>query len=312
MLRRGRRVGPYKVVETIAHGGMSTVYLVLDKRDGSHWALKVLALDDPGMHDRFKVEADIQARLEHPNVVRARELVDVQGRLGIVMDYVDGPSLDRWLHDNPDAPFEIRHSLALQIAAGVGKAHEMGMIHRDLKPGNVMIAETDDGLLARVTDFGLAKELGSSALTASGVAMGTPRYMAPEQIRDAKNVDHRADVFALGALLYELYAGTPAFQRMSIADAYAALFDGDYVDPSEHGVPEVQCVAIRAALEVEPDDRLSSCEELIAALKGEWDGPTDVLRSPPAAVGWALALGLLVLALGVAALWPVAFPGPGP
>ena len=306
MLTGGEQAGDYRVVAAIAHGGMSTVYRVVDTRDESIWALKVLTLDQPGMPERFRGEAAIQASVEHPNIVAAREVVELGDQLGIVMELVDGPSLDLWLQRNPDATFDTRHVLARQIVEAVAAAHRAGMVHRDLKPANVLIAApppapeaipawlvptgprpdpppepTDHPGIAKVTDFGLAKQEGRPALTRTGIALGTPRYMAPEQFRDAKRVDHRADVFALGALLYELYSGRPAFDRDSLVDAYEALAYGDYVDPAVFGVPEGACAAIRGALQVDPDQRIPDCDTFLAVMDGGSWSPADPTPAPP-------------------------------
>ena len=288
MLAEGERFGDYEVVTPIAHGGMSTVFRVSDTRDQSTWALKVLTIDQPGMIERFRAEAAMQASVDHEHIVAAREVIERDDKLGIVMEFVDGPSLDRWLQRHPSASFEERHALARQILVAVGVAHRSGLVHRDLKPGNVLI----DGEIAKITDFGLAKQEGRPALTRTGIALGTPRYMAPEQFRDAKRVDHRADIFALGALLYELYAGRPAFQKDSIVDAYEALTLGDYVDPAVFGVPEDPCRAIRRALEPELDQRVPDCETFLAILDGASGSPPSPspLRRPPPRHGRIRAL----------------------
>ncbi len=267
MLGIGHEVGTYAVRALLGEGGMSRVYRVADTRDGSEWALKELTLRRAEVEERFRSEAAIQLRLDHPGVVRARELVDVDGAPGLVMELVDGPGLDRWLFDNPAAPLRLRDELARQIVEAVGWAHHQGLVHRDLKPGNVLVASGPEGPIARLTDFGLAKQADVQLhQTRSGIALGTPRYMAPEQIRDAKRVDHRADVFSLGALLYELYTGRPAFERGTLVEIFTAVIDGDYDDPAQFGVPERVCHAIRGALEPDLTKRLPDCAALQAAL----------------------------------------------
>ena len=277
MLQPGDDIGRYRVVSTIGKGGMAMVYQVVDQSDGSPWALKVLTLEEPGLAERFISEAEMQAVIDHPHVVRARELVRVGPRLGIVMEYVEGPSLDRWLYDNPEATPQERLGIALQLLEGVGAAHRAGMVHRDLKPGNVLIAREDDGWVAKVTDFGLAKLRGSQPLTLTGVAMGTPRYMAPEQLVDAKHVDARADVYALGAVLFELYTGQPAFRHATFAEAFQAVEEGSYTDPASLGVSRRVSRAIRAALEPNRDLRVRSCADLADLLKGRT--PRSVRRT---------------------------------
>lgn len=299
MLQPGDDVGPYRVVRGVGRGGMSRVYLVHDSRDGSPWALKVLTLDEPGLAERFIDEAHLQSQLDHPNLVRARELIRVGRRLGIVMEYVEGPSLDRWLHEHPDASESERLDIALGILIGVGAAHHVGLVHRDLKPGNVLLAQHGERMVPRVTDFGLAKLRGAGGRTQTGVAMGTPRYMAPEQLLDAKSVDARADVYALGALFYELFTSRPAFDHASFADAYEAIKGANYPDPAKFGVSARVTAAIRRALEPDPDVRVASCRDLSDLLRGRT--PFSVRRRR-----WRVAKGVLILgavAAGLAVWW---------
>lgn len=276
MLQPGDHVGPYQVIKLVGKGGMSKVYQVKHGLDGGAWALKVLTLDEPGIAERFIDEAQMQSQLDHANLVRARELVRVGPRLGIVMELVEGPSLDRWLHEHPTATEAERLALAKGILEGVGAAHAAGLVHRDLKPGNVLLAQGDGVLVPRVTDFGLAKLKGLGGRTQTGVAMGTPRYMAPEQIIDAKNVDARADVYALGALFYELFTGRPAFGHATFAEAYHALKEASYDDPQDFGVSPSVSRAIRAALEPDPDLRVADCRDLGDLLDGR--APYSVRR----------------------------------
>ena len=294
MLDPGQRIGDYEVVALVAHGGMAAVYRVVDVRDQSIWALKMLILKQPGMAERFRGEASLHASLQHPNVVRARELLELDGQMCIVMEYVDGPGMDRWLRSHTGASFELRHTIALQIVEAIRAAHSQGLIHRDLKPGNVLIAGTDEAPVIKITDFGLAKQQGFSELTKSGVALGTPRYMAPEQVRDAKRVDHRADIFALGALLYELYTNRPAFAHDSFLDVCEALTEADYVDPAVFGVPDAPSEAIRAALRPEAADRPADCGVLLRILEGlppePGPEPPDVSGELPPALARALSL----------------------
>ena len=302
MLRPGDVVSSYRVDELIGKGGMSRVYRVTDLRDDTVWALKVLTLDEPGLVERFVSEAEIQAFLDHPHLVRARELIRVEMGLGIVMEIVDGPSLDAWLFANSDVSEEVRLDIALQVLEGVGAAHRAGMIHRDIKPGNVMIATRPDGSrIAKITDFGLAKLRGTTALTKTGVAMGTPRYMAPEQLMDAKYVDARADIYALGALFYELFTGRPAFLHATFAEAYEALKNADYVDPVTLGASAKTATAIRRALEPDRDQRVASCEDLADLLRGRT--PRSVRRRRLRIA----MMALLIIGIGTAAaLWVLA------
>ncbi len=299
MLQAGEHVGPYRVASVIGRGGMATVYRVVDLRDATDWALKVLTIEDAGLAERFVAEAQMQAQLHHPHVVRARELLRIDERLGIVMEYVEGPSLDQWIHEHPDAPVKVKLDIALQVLDGVAAAHRQHMIHRDLKPGNVLIALHASGRpLAKVTDFGLGKLRGAAARTRTGIAMGTPRYMAPEQLLDAKSVDNRADVYAMGALLYELFTGRPAFQHTTFAEAFEAVETSTYEDPARFGVPGRVRRAIRKALVTDVERRVESCEDLADLLRGR------IRRSVRRRVGRILLLSaMLILALGGLGWW---------
>jgi serine/threonine protein kinase len=201
-------------------------------------------------------------------------VVVVQDHPALVMEFVDGVSLDAWLEKNAAADSVLR-SLAEQIIGAVGFAHEKGMVHRDLKPSNVLITVSDGKPFAKVADFGLAKLLDTGPQddgTKTGVAMGTPRFMSPEQIRDAKSVDARADVFALGCILYQMYMGRPAFAGVGIGDIFANIVNGEY-DPPDASVPPEISAAIRGSLEVNADDRLASCEDLLAVIAGRKSVP---------------------------------------
>ncbi|MCB9684131.1 MAG: serine/threonine protein kinase [Alphaproteobacteria bacterium] len=248
--------------------------------DGVAWALKVLTQTRPEARERFVTEARIQLSLDHPNLVRAREVVeDDQGDPILVMEYVEGASLDRWLFAR-EATLEQRDRIAAQILAGVGYAHGLGLVHRDLKPGNVLVMDADEGPVAKVTDFGLAKDEQAASATRSNIALGTPRYMAPEQIRDAKRVDARADIWSLGTLLYELYTEEAAFHRDSLADIFIAVVDGTYRDPAELGAPPRVCAAIRACLQGDPALRPESTAALEALLFPAHPPPAPTLLPP--------------------------------
>ncbi|MCA9489052.1 MAG: serine/threonine protein kinase [Myxococcales bacterium] len=321
------RIGRYVVDDLVGHGGMADVWRAHDD-DGSVWALKVLTQTRPEARERFVTEARIQLSLEHPNLVRAKEVVeDDEGEPILVMEYVAGASLDRWLYAR-DATLEERDRIAAQILAGVGYAHGLGLVHRDLKPGNVLVSDTPEGPVAKVTDFGLAKDEQAASATRSNIALGTPRYMAPEQIRDAKRVDARADIWSLGTLLYELYTEEAAFHRDSLADIFIAVVDGKYRDPTELGAPPRVSAAIRACLQGDPALRPETTEALAALLfpapppaaptllppslppteslpppeppeKVERQKPIRVRRlALPWIVAWGLALGLVLLLFG--------------
>jgi serine/threonine protein kinase len=278
----GTRIGRYVVDEWIGQGGMASVWRMTDDQ-GHLWALKVLTLDRAEVKTRFLAEARVQLGLSHPNIVTARELVEVNGEPALVLEYVPGLSLDRYLTER-SPPFEVRDALAGQLLEGVAYAHSRNLVHRDLKPANVLVVEGPDGPVARLTDFGLVKELGLGA-TRTGIALGTPRYMAPEQIRDAKRVDPRADLWSLGTLLYEVYTDRSPFQRDALYDTFQAVIDGVYQDPGELGVPDRVRTAIVACLHLDPGARVQTVRDLQRLLRGaaQWSDVAPGSRPPPPA-----------------------------
>jgi serine/threonine-protein kinase len=261
----GSTIDRFVVEERLGQGGMASVYRVRHAALGSLHALKVLELRFESVRQRLVLEGQVQARLAHPNIVAVTDLVEVEGAPGLILEYVAGPSLDAWLRDHRPDPVTIE-LLFRGILDGVAHAHRHGLVHRDLKPGNVLLAEVEGRLVPKVADFGLAKLLSDDApgRTRSGLAMGTPGYMAPEQIRSAKDADRRADVFSLGCVLYELWCGTPPFRGDSIVDALVAIEARDFVPARtiRPDLPDAVESAIARCLEPDPADRFASAGEL--------------------------------------------------
>jgi len=276
----GQVIDRYSVEEELGEGGMATVYLVRHTTLGTLHALKVLTVNSPGVRQRLIREGRIQGTLQHPNIVAVTDRVDVAGSPGLVMQFISGPALDDFLKTER-LSFQQADAIARGIIEGVAAAHRHGLVHRDLKPGNVMLQIVGDRLIPKVTDFGLAKALeisGGRGQTHSGVAMGTPAYMAPEQIRDAATVDHRADVWSLGAILYELVSGERAFGTGEMFDIFMRIRSGDLI-PIDERMPDLPAHRVRAitgALTADLDDRISSCEELLAIWTRGSASPTDV------------------------------------
>jgi serine/threonine-protein kinase len=273
-LAEGEVVEKYRVEGVLGQGGMAVVYLVRHAQLGTTHALKVLTLSSPSIRERLLQEGRVQASLQHPNIVSVTDVIDVAGAPGLVMEHVNGASLDRLLETNR-LSFEQVDILARDILAAVAFAHRQGLIHRDLKPANVLLAIRGTTLVPKITDFGLAKVLaaenGRSSNTRTGATMGTPHYMAPEQIRDAKNVGPEADVFALGAILYELLTGQRAFDGNDLFEIFKAVAEGRYTPLRElvPDVPERMEHAIQAALEVDKAQRVADVDQLLALWTGE-------------------------------------------
>ena len=296
MLEIGRQIERYEVEEALGEGGMAFVFKVRHLKLGTLHALKVLKVGGPAIQERLVREGKVQASLKHANILAVTDVIDVDGAPGLLMEYVGGGSLDQWLEGRRPTTAEAE-SIFRGILAGVGRAHKAGLIHRDLKPGNVLMEDGEDGFVPKVADFGLAKILadtGGRNATRSGVGMGTPAYMSPEQIRDAKNVDGRADIFALGCILYELVCGSSPFQRGDVLSIFAAIADGRYVPPEEHvpGLPGHLGAAMRACLHADRERRVADCAGLLAILNGKSPVPPPGIGTSPAlgaSLGSALA-----------------------
>lgn len=267
-MRIGDRLDRYVIEKILGEGGMATVYLARHQRLRSLHALKVLRIDVPSIKERLLTEGRVQASLRHPNVVAVTDVLDMDGVCALVMEYVEGPGLHEWI-DDPHQKRDLDEVLQLfrGIALGVAAAHRAGLVHRDLKPENVLLASSNVGLVAKVTDFGLVKVTAASN-TRSGVMMGTPEYMSPEQIRDSAHVDTRSDLWSLGVMLYELLSGELPFDADESLDVYNRITNLDYV-PLEARRPDLPYAVrktVRQLLQLDPDDRIQTAEEVVAAL----------------------------------------------
>ena len=232
MLDTGQTVDRYTVDSIIGYGGTAVVYLVKHVQLSTQHALKVLSVSSGAIRERMLREGRVQAALTHPNVVAVSDVLDVDGSPGLLMEYIEGPSLEDALKQFRIS-LEDAETLFRGIVLGVHAAHGTGLVHRDLKPANVLLAESDVGFVPKVTDFGLAKVIVGDGIevgtTRAGIAMGTPSYMSPEQIRDARKVDQRADIFSLGCLLYELVTGQRTFPGDEALTIYNAVTAGEYL-----------------------------------------------------------------------------------
>ena len=233
-------------------------------------------MPSPGTERRLIQDGRLQASLRHPNIVAVLELVDVDDACGLILKYVDGPSLDRWLETNrPD--LLVAEALFNDIMRAVEEAHNRGIVHRDLKPANVLLATSSGEHIAKVADFGLARSFNEGAGTRVGAAMGTLLYMAPEQVRDASAVDARADMFSLGCVLHELVTGAPPFQSADLIAYYDDIGRGAggggrgaWTLPSHRvpGLPKRIDDVVTACLAFDRDNRVQDRRELTTILSG--------------------------------------------
>ncbi|MCB9765074.1 MAG: serine/threonine protein kinase [Alphaproteobacteria bacterium] len=273
MLTVGEAIGRYTIEEELGRGGMAVVFKVRHNQLGATYALKLVRLMDDSARRRFAAEGRAQAALRHPNIAMVVDVVEVGGMPGLVMEYVDGPPLNRWLaRHKPD----LRDALAIfdGIIQGVAHAHAHGLIHRDLKPGNVLLAMGRDLPFPKITDFGLARHTQRSLVeeeTASGLLLGTPGFMAPEQIHDPKSVDARADVFSLGCILYQMVCGRKPFDSDSVVQLLNDVVAGRYIPPEELApdLPQRVREAIAGCLEPDRARRIPDCDALREVLSGE-------------------------------------------
>jgi eukaryotic-like serine/threonine-protein kinase len=209
--------GRYRLERPLGHGGMASVYLARDSELDRDVALKLLADNlggDESLRKRFVREARLAARLSHPNVVSVFDAGEDGGRPYIVMEYVDGENLAELLSRRGSLPPEEARGLALQAAHGLAHAHAAGLVHRDMKPHNLILRR--DGTL-KIADFGIARAAETTSLTQAGTVLGTAAYLSPEQAL-GEEVTPATDVYSLGAVTYELLAGKPPFEPETLAD----------------------------------------------------------------------------------------------
>lgn len=298
MLTVGTDVERYRVEAVLGRGGAGTVYAVRHRTLDTAHALKVLHIASPAMQQRFIEEGRIQARLRHPNVLPVSDVLDLQGHPALLMDLVDGGSLADRLLESPMAAEEALR-LARGIVRGVRHAHEERVLHRDLKPANVLLDQRDGTHpVPRVTDFGLARVLGGShpSLTQMGAMLGTPAYMAPEQVHAPSAVDPRADIFSVGVMLHELFTGERPFVGATHEEIFEAAREGRFppLASRQPALPPALIAVIEGCLAPQREARIASCEALLTALDAirPGDFPEAILwrpappRSRAAAPSW--------------------------
>jgi hypothetical protein len=307
-LRIGQDFGTrYLILKLLGMGGMGVVYQALDRDLNVQVALKVLrpAGSNPRaiaeLHRRFKTELILARRVTHKHVIRIHDIGEIDGIKFITMPYVKGQDLATILKKG-SLPVVRALRFARQIAAGLVAAHAAGVIHRDLKPANIMIDEDDNAVLM---DFGIAR---SSApvgpqRTIAGAVVGTAAYMAPEQAR-GELVDHRADIYAFGLILYEMLCGPRFMPKGAVADLFARLTAPPApARAANHDVPEALDAIVTCCVQPSPADRYQTAVELATALAGlSRRGRGPVPGAPPPARDWPLKLAVAAAILLVAAL----------
>ena len=327
-LSPGTRLGHYDVTALLGEGGMGQVWQATDTQLNRQVALKILPdafAADPDRLARFTREAQILASLNHPNIAQIHGIEEAEGTRALVLELVEGPTLADRIAKGP-IPLDEALPIAKQIAEALEAAHEAGVIHRDLKPANIKVR--DDGTV-KVLDFGLAKALDpapdvdpsqsptlTAAATQMGVIMGTAAYMSPEQAK-GKTVDRRADVWAFGAVLYEMLAGRRAFVGADVSDTLVSVFrdDPDWSRLSSD-VPARVRQTVQVCLQKDPEQRVRDVAAVRLAMEGAFETiaatPSDTVVAPPLQL-WqqpVAALGVPVVAVLVTAVavWSLTRP----
>jgi serine/threonine-protein kinase len=260
----------YRIEKEIGSGGMATVYLAQDLKHDRQVAVKVLRPELAATlgPDRFPREIRILAKLQHPHVLPLLDSGESTGFLYYVMPYVDGESLRQKIERDGPMPVHEAVRVLREVADALAYAHAHHVLHRDIKPDNVMLS----GRHALVTDFGVAKavsDAGGEKLTTVGIAVGTPTYMSPEQATGDVNTDHRSDIYALGILGYEMLSGKPPFVASTAQAVLSAqvLERPKPVTERRAAVPEVLSDLLLKCLEKDPADRWQSADEVVHALE---------------------------------------------
>jgi serine/threonine protein kinase len=326
-LAPGTRLGPYAIEAAIGAGGMGEVYRARDTRLDRVVAIKVLPAhlsSDPGIRQRFDREARAISGLQHPHICALFDVGHEAGVDFLVMEYLEGETLADRLRKGPVATDELLR-IATQIAEALDRAHRTGIVHRDLKPGNVMLTKNGVKLL----DFGLARvaaptnsssnastfldatRTSGEPLTQKGTVLGTWQYMAPEQLEGGE-ADARSDIFALGAVLYEMATGRRAFEAKSQASLIAAIMTAQPPPISSIApmTPPALDRVVRTCLEKDPDDRLQTAHDVALQLRWIQEGGTQLGVPRPVAarrrsrerLGWIVAGAAGVAAIALAVL----------
>jgi serine/threonine protein kinase len=286
--RLGTTLAGYRILQELGRGGMGVVYLAEDAELGRQVALKILT-PDPGEDDsfrrRFAREWRLAASLEHPNVIPIYGAGEADGLLWLAMRYVPGTDLRRLLQEEGALDPEVALGILSQVASALDAAHALGLVHRDVKPGNILLADTgSESFHAYLADFGLSKRISSATtLTESGAFVGTVAYASPEQVENAA-LDGRADQYALACVAYHCLVGQAPFaDREDLAALWAHVFEPPPAISSRRpGLPPGLDSALARGMAKSPDDRYPSCAELVRSIRAQVAGASQAgVRPPP-------------------------------
>src|SRR5499427_7380822 len=329
-LATGTRLGPYEVISPLGAGGMGEVYRARDTRLDRTVAVKILPerlSSNPERRQRFDREARAISSLSHPHICALYDVGQQDGIDYLVMEYIEGESLADQLKKGP-VPFNQALSYGNQVADALDKAHRAGIVHRDLKPANIMLTRSG----AKLLDFGLAKlrsndnegdlagqsNLPTEAIgiTGEGTMVGTFQYMAPEQL-EADQVDARTDIFAFGAVLYEMITGRKAFTGKSRISLIGAILKDEppLISTIQPMTPPALDRVVKTCLEKDPDERWQTARDLMRELKWVAESGSEASTAGPVAGGgrnlerlvWIAATAIPVLALIAALPFAIAY-----
>jgi len=284
--------GRFRIQAVLGVGGMGVVYRATDEALHVPVALKVLRPElasRPDAFERFRQELLLARQVSSPHVVRIHDLAQHEGRWLISMDFVEGESLDRRLDRDGTLSVDEALRIAADIARGLSAAHDKGVVHRDLKPANVLL---DGQGAAYIGDFGVARSLAGTGMTATGAVVGTPEYLSPEQARGVQ-VDARSDLYALGLILYEMLVGTPPFSGGTSAEILAQRLvrTPDPVSRKRPGVPAWVVRLVDRLVRTQPSHRFQHARDVVAAIERR-DVPRDFRPGRPLALATAAVVAV--------------------
>jgi eukaryotic-like serine/threonine-protein kinase len=310
--------GRYRIERELGEGGMATVYLAHDERHDRHVAVKVLKPEFAAMlgAERFLAEIATTARLQHPHILPLFDSGEADGSLFYVMPYVEGETLEQRLDREKQLSIEEALRIATGVADALQTAHEAGIVHRDIKPANILLSRGTP----LVADFGIALAVGAvggTRLTKTGLSIGTPRYMSPEQVTGDHAVGPSSDVFSLACVLHEMLVGEPPYAGRTAQASLARLLQGAPVSPTSvrKSIPPHVDAALRKALEKLPADRFRQAGDFARALADPSFRHGEPAGVPAADRRWrrgAVALGVMTVALALLSAWALTTPDPPP
>ena len=302
----GKTIGNLRIISEIGKGGMGVVYLAEHMTLKKKFAVKSLSSEltqDPQFRERFYQEAQNQALLDHPNIVQATDFFEENSQFFFVMEYVDGQDLGEIIRTKGNLQEKEALSIFKDILQGLNLAHDKGIIHRDVKPSNILI---DKSGRARIMDFGIAVMVGGQRLTATGTTVGSPCYMSPEQIVHPQNIDHRSDVYSAGIFLYEMLVGDVPFDAETDYAVQNQQVNTSTPDPCQRNPkisPELAQIILKA-MEKAPDKRFQGCAEFLDSIKAYESGKEKTTEDHRKWPLWVLvAIAIACIGIAIYVIW---------